>query len=83
MDRAISWYTDRLGFRLSSRDGDRIAFLTLPERPLLMLWQTDDDSTNAHCIKTMDSRGSSNFMILNEISGESCNLISLMISKSA
>jgi hypothetical protein len=29
MDRAISWYTDNLGFQLSSRDGDRIAFLTL------------------------------------------------------
>ncbi|RAV20433.1 VOC family protein [Paenibacillus contaminans] len=48
MDRAISWYTEFLGFRLSSRDGDRIAFLTLPEGPLLMLWQTQDDSTYAH-----------------------------------
>jgi catechol 2,3-dioxygenase-like lactoylglutathione lyase family enzyme len=48
MDRAISWYTEQLGFRLSSRDGDRIAFLTLPEGPLLMLWQTKDDSTYAH-----------------------------------
>ncbi|ULL16366.1 VOC family protein [Paenibacillus sp. H1-7] len=48
MDRAISWYTEQLGFRLSSRDGDRIAFLTLPEGPLLMLWQTNDDLTNAH-----------------------------------
>lgn len=48
MDRAISWYTEQLGFRLSSRDGDRIAFLTLPEGPLLMLWQTEDESTYAH-----------------------------------
>ncbi|WP_282936621.1 VOC family protein [Paenibacillus sp. RC67] len=48
MDRAISWYTEQLGFRLSSRDGDRIAFLTLPAGPLLMLWQTNDDLTNAH-----------------------------------
>lgn len=48
MDRAISWYTEQLGFRLSSRDGDRIAFLTLQEGPLLMLWQTKDESTFAH-----------------------------------
>jgi catechol 2,3-dioxygenase-like lactoylglutathione lyase family enzyme len=34
MDRAISWYIEHLGFRLSSRDGDRIAFLTLPEGPM-------------------------------------------------
>ncbi|MFC3746588.1 VOC family protein [Paenibacillus sp. GCM10012306] len=48
LERAISWYTEQLGFQLSSRDGDRIAFLTLPEGPLLMLWQTQDDSTFAH-----------------------------------
>ncbi|QHT62553.1 VOC family protein [Paenibacillus lycopersici] len=47
MDRAISWYTEQLGFRLSSRDGDRIAFLALPDGPLLMLWQTNDDLTYA------------------------------------
>lgn len=48
MDRAISWYTEHLGFRLSSRDDERIAFLTLPEGPILMLWQTNDHSTYAH-----------------------------------
>lgn len=48
MERAISWYVDHLGFRLSSRDGDRIAFLTLPEGPLLMLWQTEDEASHAH-----------------------------------
>jgi catechol 2,3-dioxygenase-like lactoylglutathione lyase family enzyme len=48
MNRAISWYTGQLGFQLSRRDGDRIAFLTMPEGPLLMLWQTNDDSTHAH-----------------------------------
>ncbi|MDQ0877674.1 catechol 2,3-dioxygenase-like lactoylglutathione lyase family enzyme [Paenibacillus sp. V4I3] len=48
MDQAISWYTEQLGFQLSSRDGDRIAFLTLPDGPLLMLWQTFEDSTYAH-----------------------------------
>ncbi|MBO9608406.1 MAG: VOC family protein [Paenibacillaceae bacterium] len=48
MDRAISWYTEQLGFRFSSRDGDRIAFLTLPEGPLLMLWHTGDEATYAH-----------------------------------
>jgi catechol 2,3-dioxygenase-like lactoylglutathione lyase family enzyme len=48
MDRAISWYTEELGFQLSSRDDDRIAFLNLPEGPLLMLWQTQDESTYAH-----------------------------------
>ncbi|WP_348621345.1 VOC family protein [Paenibacillus polymyxa] len=48
MDRAISWYTEHLGFQLSNRDGNRIAFLTLPEGPLQMLWQTLDASTYAH-----------------------------------
>lgn len=48
LERAILWYTEQLGFHLSSRDGERIAFLTLPEGPLLMLWQTQDDSTFAH-----------------------------------
>ena len=48
MDRAISWYTEHLGFRLSSRDGDRIAFLHLEEGPLLMLWHTNDDVSHAH-----------------------------------
>lgn len=38
MDRAILWYTNHLEFRLSGRDGDRIAFLTLQEGPMLMLW---------------------------------------------
>ncbi|SEO06975.1 VOC family protein [Paenibacillus sp. OV219] len=47
MDRAITWYTEQLGFQLSSRDGDCIAFLTLPEGPILMLWQTNDEMTNA------------------------------------
>jgi len=44
MDRAIDWYVEHLGFRLQGRDGDRIAFLTLPEGPLLMLWRTGDDT---------------------------------------
>jgi catechol 2,3-dioxygenase-like lactoylglutathione lyase family enzyme len=48
MDRAISWYTEQLGFRLEHRDGDRNAFLRLPEGPLLMLWHTYDESTYAH-----------------------------------
>jgi catechol-2,3-dioxygenase len=48
LDRAILWHTEQLGFQLSSREGDRIAFLTLPEGPLLMLWQTEDDATFAH-----------------------------------
>ncbi|NUU64380.1 VOC family protein [Paenibacillus agri] len=48
LDRAILWYTENLGFQLSSREGDRIAFLTLPGGPFLMLWQTEDDSTFAH-----------------------------------
>lgn len=47
MDRAISWYTEQLGFQLSSRDGDRIAFLTLPDGLMLMLWQTQDEASNA------------------------------------
>ncbi|REE55367.1 catechol 2,3-dioxygenase-like lactoylglutathione lyase family enzyme [Paenibacillus taihuensis] len=47
MDRAIAWYSEQLGFQLSSKDGDRIAFLNLPEGPYLMLWQTSDEATNA------------------------------------
>ncbi|WP_426451817.1 VOC family protein [Paenibacillus sp. S-38] len=48
MDRAIKWYTEELGFRLANRDGGSTAFLTLPEGPVLMLWQTDDETTYAH-----------------------------------
>ena len=47
MDRAISWYTGHLGFRLDGRDGNRIAFLSLQEGPMLMLWETPDE-TYAH-----------------------------------
>ncbi|WP_274653310.1 VOC family protein [Paenibacillus humicola] len=48
MDRAIAWYTEQLGFQLKSRDGNRIAFLHLPEGPHLMLWQTEDESAAAN-----------------------------------
>ncbi|GGG64658.1 VOC family protein [Paenibacillus radicis (ex Gao et al. 2016)] len=48
MDRAILWYTEMLGFQLNSREGDRIAFLALPEGPILMLWQTHDEASYAH-----------------------------------
>lgn len=47
MDRAVSWYTEHLGFCLDGRDGSRIAFLRLPEGPMLMLWETPDE-TYAH-----------------------------------
>ncbi|WP_219837084.1 VOC family protein [Paenibacillus sp. R14(2021)] len=47
IDRAIKWYAEYLGFKPTRRDGDRIAFLTLPAGPILMLWKTTSD-TAAH-----------------------------------
>ncbi|MBM7568634.1 VOC family protein [Paenibacillus sacheonensis] len=47
MERAIMWYAEYLGFKPTGRDGDRIAFLSLPAGPILMLWKTTSD-TAAH-----------------------------------
>ncbi|TLS50892.1 VOC family protein [Paenibacillus antri] len=54
MDRAIDWYVERLGFRLQGRDGDRIAFLTLPEGPMLMLWETEDETAAKFAVNGVD-----------------------------
>lgn len=48
MKASIEWYVNNLGFQLMGRNDEyRHAFLTLPEGPMLMLWETADD-TNAN-----------------------------------
>lgn len=44
VDEAIVWYTGNLGFELKEHYG-KCAFLALPTGPLLMLWQTADETT--------------------------------------
>jgi catechol 2,3-dioxygenase-like lactoylglutathione lyase family enzyme len=44
---SISWYVDNLGFRLQGMKERTHAFLTLPEGPMLMLWETKNN-TNAN-----------------------------------
>ncbi|PYI56569.1 VOC family protein [Paenibacillus flagellatus] len=45
LNRAVQWYTEHLGFRLGHKDGHRIAFLHLADGPMLMLWETKDETT--------------------------------------
>jgi RNA polymerase sigma factor (sigma-70 family) len=44
LDEAINWYSNNLGFKLREHYG-KCAFLSLPTGPLLMLWQTSDETT--------------------------------------
>ncbi|PZM62657.1 VOC family protein [Paenibacillus dendritiformis] len=44
LDKSIQWYTTNLGFSLQGKSEGRHAFLTLPEGPMLMLWETKDDT---------------------------------------
>jgi len=45
LEASVQWYTTNLGFRLqSTSDMNRQAFLTLSEGPMLMLWETKDES---------------------------------------
>jgi len=45
LEASVQWYTTNLGFRLQSKsDMNRQAFLTLSEGPMLMLWETKDES---------------------------------------
>lgn len=47
LEQAIAWYTMHLGFKLEGKHEHVHAFLTLPEGPMLMLWETKDN-TAAH-----------------------------------
>ncbi|WP_211747479.1 VOC family protein [Paenibacillus sp. Marseille-Q4541] len=53
LDRAIHWYTNNLGFTLTEK-GDRNAFLILPEGPMLMLWQSHDDTLAHYTVDEVD-----------------------------
>ncbi|WP_342774734.1 sigma-70 family RNA polymerase sigma factor [Paenibacillus dokdonensis] len=44
MEESIAWYNQNLGFALRENYG-KCAFLELPTGPLLMLWQTADDTS--------------------------------------
>lgn len=42
---SIEWYTKNLGFTLNKKSEDlNHAFLSLPNGPMLMLWETGDDT---------------------------------------
>jgi catechol 2,3-dioxygenase-like lactoylglutathione lyase family enzyme len=45
LDDAIAWYTEHLGFRLEGKQERRLAFLHLASGPMLMLWETPDETT--------------------------------------
>lgn len=48
LNASIDWYVRNLGFQLQGKHEDQHqAFLTLQEGPMLMLWETNDD-TNAN-----------------------------------
>jgi len=48
LNDSIDWYVGNLGFQLQAKNEDQHqAFLTLQEGPMLMLWETNDD-TNAN-----------------------------------
>ena len=50
LNDSISWYTTNLGFQLEGKSDEyHHAFLTLQEGPMLMLWETSED-TNANFI---------------------------------
>ncbi|MBD2868259.1 VOC family protein [Paenibacillus arenilitoris] len=43
LDESAAWYVENLGFTLQGKsDEHRHAFLTLPDGPMLMLWETKD-----------------------------------------
>ncbi|MBB6671059.1 VOC family protein [Cohnella nanjingensis] len=55
LDRAIGWYRERLGFRQNGGgEGQGIAFLTLPEGPMLMLWETADEGRAHFTVNGVD-----------------------------
>ena len=41
---AVQWYTHHLGFRLEELTEGRHAFLTLHSGPMLMLWETPEET---------------------------------------
>jgi predicted lactoylglutathione lyase len=48
LDESINWYVSNLGFQLTGKSQEHHhAFLTLEEGPMLMLWETKDE-TNAN-----------------------------------
>ncbi|RKP57945.1 VOC family protein [Cohnella endophytica] len=50
LDESIIWYVSNLGFQLTGKSKENHhAFLTLEEGPMLMLWETKED-TNANFI---------------------------------
>ncbi|OPA73844.1 lactoylglutathione lyase [Paenibacillus selenitireducens] len=44
LDESIAWYVQHLGFTSHEQSGQDHAFLTLPEGPMLMLWETQEDT---------------------------------------
>ena len=44
VEEAVQWYTLHLGFRLEGQTAGRHAFLTLPSGPMLMLWETPEET---------------------------------------
>ncbi|RNB83389.1 VOC family protein [Brevibacillus fluminis] len=44
LDQSVRWYQANLGFALKDHYGTS-AFLALPAGPLLMLWETEDDTS--------------------------------------
>ncbi|MDQ6420578.1 VOC family protein [Paenibacillus sp. LHD-117] len=45
LSKSVEWYVEHLGFSLRGKsERDQHAFLTLPEGPMLMLWETKDES---------------------------------------
>jgi len=52
LEASVQWYTTNLGFRLQSKsEKNRQAFLTLSEGPMLMLWETVDDTQANFTVK--------------------------------
>ncbi|BFH62757.1 MULTISPECIES: VOC family protein [Paenibacillus] len=50
LNESINWYVSNLGFQLTGKSEEHHhAFLTLEEGPMLMLWETKED-TNANFI---------------------------------
>ncbi|MFC5406445.1 VOC family protein [Cohnella soli] len=48
LDESIDWYVSNLGFKLTGKSSENHhAFLTLGEGPMLMIWETKED-TNAN-----------------------------------
>lgn len=44
LDESVHWYTTQLGFTLQGKSEGKHAFLTLSEGPMLMLWETRDET---------------------------------------